>query len=158
NNVAGWPARAVEFYTLLDFAQSIDHLRTMRGRTADLRLGDQLYRLNGPFDQLAHTADVRRINSHCTPGRYNIPSIGLFVWRLKSYSVTYTPAYCLEDTGPHCYTFSVLGNDTQLYTHPEPETEPTHIAEELNLPTPIRRRAFEERVMVRGVEQGEASS
>jgi hypothetical protein len=158
NNVAGWPARAVEYYTLLDSAQAINHLQMARGRTADLRLGDQLDRLNGPFDEVAHIVDVRRINSRRTLGRYNLPSVGLFVWRLKPYSVTNTPAYCLEEVGPHCYTFSVLGNDTQLYTHPEPEPEPTHIAEELNLPTPIRRRAFEERTMVAGVEQRIASA
>ncbi len=51
----------------------------------DLRRGDALELLDGPFDRLAHTVDVRRINSHRTLGRYNIPSVGLFVWRLKSY-------------------------------------------------------------------------
>ena len=145
NDVAGWPARAVEFYKLLGWTQAINHLRPDRGRTVDLRQGDALDRLDGPFDEMAHTVDVRRIASHRTPGRYNIPSVGLFVWRLKAYSVTQTPAYCMEPVGDHCYTFSVLGNDTPLYTRPQPETEPTDIAGELNLPVPIRRRAFEAR-------------
>jgi hypothetical protein len=157
NNVAGWPARVVEFGTRLDFAQAINHQQLMRGQTADLRLGNQLDCLDGPFGAVAHTADMRRINSHRTPGHYNLPSIGLFVWRLKAYPVTQTPAYSLEEVGPHCYTFSVLGNDTPLYTHPAGETEPTHIAEELNLPAPIRRRAFEERTMLGGSEQHIAS-
>jgi hypothetical protein len=158
NDVAGWPARAVEFYKLLSLAQSINHLRLDRGQTVDLRQGDALDRLVGPFDELAHTVDVRRINSRRTPGRHNIPSVGLFVWRLKSYSVTETPAYCVEEVSPHCYTFSILGNDAPLYNRPQPETEPTHIAEELNLPTPIRRRAFEEKVMVDGkVQRTQAS-
>jgi hypothetical protein len=142
-DVAGWPARAVEFYKLLGVAQAINHLRLDRGYTVDLRQGNALDCLNGPFDELAHTVDVCRINSHRTTGWHNIPSLGLFVWRLRAYSVTRTPAYCLEQIGPHCYTFSVLGNDTPLYTHPQPETEPTNIAGELNLPTPIRRRALE---------------
>jgi len=142
NDVAGWPARAVEFYKLLGLAQTINHLRLTQGRTVDLRRGVALDCLDGPFDELAHTVDVRRITSHRTRGRYNIPSVGLFVWRLKAYSVTETPAYCREEVGPHCYTFSVLGNDTPLYTRPEPEPDPTHIAGELNLPTPIRRRVF----------------
>jgi hypothetical protein len=144
-DVAGWQARAVEFYKLLGWTQAINHRRPRRGRVVDLRRGDALDRLNGPFDELAHTVDVRRINSPRRLGRYNIPSVGLFVWRLKAYSVTETPAYCLEEVGPHCYTFSVLGNDTPLYTHPEPEAEPTDIAGEMNLPVPIRRRAFEAR-------------
>jgi hypothetical protein len=145
NDVAGWPARAVEFYKLLGLAQAINHLQLTRSRTVDLREGVVLDRLDGPFDELAHTVDVRRIISHRTRGRYNIPTVGLFVWRLKAYSVTKTPAYCREDVGAHFYTFSVLGNDSPLYTRPESEPDPTHIAGELNLPIPIRRRAFEAR-------------
>ena len=142
-DAAGWPARAVEFYKLLGWTQNVNHLYLTRGRTVDLRQGHALDHLDGPFDTLAHSVEVRRIISHRTQGRYNIPSVGLFVWRLKSYSVTHTPAYCLDAT-PNCYTFSVLGNDAPLYNRPQPESEPTHIAGELNLPTPIRRRAFEE--------------
>jgi hypothetical protein len=153
SDVADWPARAVEFYRLLSWTQALNHQRPSRGRTVDLRWGDALDRLGGPFDELAHTVDVRRIVSHRTIGRYNIPSIGLFVWRLQWYSVTKTPAYCLEEIGPQCYTFSVLGNDAPLYNRPQPEMEPTHIAEEVNLPAPIRRRAFEERVLVEGHEE-----
>jgi len=48
NDVAGWPARAVEFYALLDVAQPINHLRLRRGRTIDVRDGDALDRLDGP--------------------------------------------------------------------------------------------------------------
>jgi len=149
HDVAGWPARAVEFYRLLGWTQAIRHLRLDRGRTVDLRRGDALDRLDSPFDELAHTVDVRRINARHgrdrhRRGRYNLPSVGLFVWRLKAYSVTQTPAYCLEGIGPYCFTFSVLGNNTALYTRLEPESGPTQIAGEPNLPIPIRRRAFEE--------------
>ena len=145
DDVAGWPARAVEFYRLLGWAQALNHLRPALGRTVDLRHGDALDRLDGPFDELAHTVDLRRINSHRTPGRCNVPHVGLFVWRLRAYPVTQTPAYCLEEVGPHCFTFSILGNDTPLYTRPEPEPGPTHIAGQMNLPVPIRRRALERR-------------
>jgi hypothetical protein len=158
NDVAGWPARAVEFFRLLGWTQAINHQHLERGRTLDLRQGEALDRRDGPFDALAHTVDVRRINSHRTVGRYNIPSVGLFVWRLKAYPVTHTPAYCLEEIGPNYYTFSVLGNDAPLYTHAEPETEPTQIAGELNLPLPIRRRAFEARSPVDGVERKHAAA
>jgi hypothetical protein len=143
NDVAGWPARAVEFFKLLGWNQNINHLHLERARTVDLRRVEELDLLDGPFDPLAHTVDVRRINSRRTPGRYNLPSVGVFIWRLKPYSVTHTPAYCAENTGPHCYTFSVLGQDAPLFIQPERETEATHIAEELNLPAPIRRLAFD---------------
>jgi hypothetical protein len=85
---------------------------------------------------------VRRVISSHTLGRYNIPSVGVFVWRLRSYSVTQTPAYCFEEQGPNCYLFSVLGNDTPLFTRPRPD--PPHPPGEIDLPTPIRRRPFEQ--------------
>lgn len=142
-SVSGWPARAVEFYHLLRVAQHINHQHLERGRTVDLRQGDALERLGGPFDELAHTVDVRRINSHLTSGRYNIPSVGVFVWRLKSYPITQAPAYCL-DRDLNRFTFSVLGLDTRLFANPVDEPDPTHIANESNVPTVIRRRAFED--------------
>ena len=144
-DVAGWPARAVEFYRLLSGAQAVNHLHLQRGQTTDLRQGLSLSKINRPFDPLAHLVDVRRINSNTEQGRYNLPSVGVFVWRLKSYSVTQTQARCLEEINPRCYSFSVLGNDTPLYNQPAPESDPNQIAEALNLPTPIRRRPFEDR-------------
>jgi len=149
NDVAEWPARVVEFYRLLGWTQHLDHQRPQRGRTVDLCNGNALALLDGPFDRLAHTVDVRRINSQRAVGRYNIPSVGAFVWRLRTYSVSKTQAYC-QDERPHRYTFSVLGTDTPLFNNPQRETDPTHIAVELNLPTRIRRRAFEKRVIVEG--------
>jgi hypothetical protein len=154
-DVAGWPARAVEFYTLLARTQHLRHIRMERGRTVDLRNGAALDLLGGPFESTAHTIDVRRVGSARTQGRYNIPSVGLFVWRLNSYPVTLTPACCVEQQTFQGYTFSVLGNDTPLYARPQRETEPTHIAEEINLPVPIRRRAFELRAP--GERRGQAS-
>ncbi len=143
HDVAGWPARAVEFYQLLAWTQPLNHQRLHRGRTADLHDGDALDLLDGPFDSVAHSVDVRRLSSHRTRGRYNIPSVGLVVWRLKPYKITRAPAYCLEQIGAHTYTFSVLGNDTPLFTKPTPEPSPEHIAGPLNVPAPIRRRALE---------------
>ncbi|MEA2165499.1 MAG: hypothetical protein QOK37_3626 [Thermoanaerobaculia bacterium] len=140
-DVAGWPARAVEFYRLLAVAQNLNHLQPARGRFADLRDADALDRIDGPFDEVAHTVDVRR--------RYNIPSAGLFVWPMGEYSVTHAPAYHLErrarKRGRNRFTFTVLGNDTELCTLPVEEPESTHIADELNVPTAIRLRAFDER-------------
>lgn len=141
--VAGWPARAVELYRLLAWMQPLNQQRLDRGRALDLRDGDALDLLNGPFDSAAHTVDVRRLSSQRTRGRHNIPVVGLFVWRLRAYGITRAPAYCLEQAGSHCYTFSVLGNDAPLFTKPSPEPSPEHIAGPLNVPTPIRRRALE---------------
>ena len=72
-DVTGWPTRAVEFRNLLTFAQSINSLRMERGHTVDVRDGEALDLLNSPFDRLAHTVDVRRINSNHSSGQPCFP-------------------------------------------------------------------------------------
>jgi hypothetical protein len=143
-DAADWPSRAVEFFRLLNFAQAINSPHLGRGRTVDLRKTNALDLLDGPFDKLSHNVDVRRIVSRFGIGRYNLPNIGLFVWRLKEYPVSVGQSACLEEDGmPHAYTFSFLGNDAPLFARTLPETDPTQIADEPNLPVPIRRLAFE---------------
>ncbi|HEY9606519.1 MAG TPA: hypothetical protein V6C85_33230, partial [Allocoleopsis sp.] len=143
-HVAGWPVRVVEFYKFLGRTEHINHPHlSSLSRTVNLRQGDDLQKLDSFLDELAHRVDVRSIASQHDPGLYNIPSIGVFVWRLKTYSVTQTPAYCLEEVRSNCYTFSVTGNDTPLYTRIDPEAESEQIAKGLNLPIPIRRQFFE---------------
>jgi len=139
--VAGWPGRAVEFYRLLSFTQNINYLRLRRGRTVDLRDGDALDDLGSAFDEVAHIVDIRCIGARHFPEFYNIPSVGLFVWRLKTYSVTQAPAFCEEQQSPNCFVFSVLGNDTPLYTRSQSTS--IHPPGKLNLPMPITRRALE---------------
>ena len=139
--VAGWPARAVEFYRLLSFTQNINYLRLHRGRTVDIRDGDGLDDLGTAFEEIAHIVDVRCIGARHFPEFYNIPSVGVFVWRLKAYSVTQAPAYCEEEESPNCFLFSVLGNDTPLYNRPQGTS--AHPPGKLNLPMPITRRGLE---------------
>ncbi|TAM62890.1 MAG: hypothetical protein EPN49_03065 [Rhodanobacter sp.] len=144
-DAAGWPARAVEFYRRLGWMQHLDHQHPRRGGTADLRDPGRLQRIgwaNGAFDPFAHSVDVRRLGSRRRRRRYNIPDVGVFVFRLRSYPVTTTPAYCVEENGPHCFSFSILGNDTPLFQRPLQETTPTRIAQEINLPVPLRRYRF----------------
>jgi len=147
---AGWPGRAVEFGRLVAVTLSLNQPRPDRGRTADLRRGDALDRINGPFDELAHTADLRRVNSHRTPGRYNLPEVGLFAWRLAAFPVERAPAFPYdqitgdEDDG-NKYFFSPLGNHTLLYARPVTLPDRTHITDERNVPVPIRLRSFAER-------------
>jgi len=138
-DVASWPAHAVEFFKLLDATQNINARQLERGRTVDIRDNAALEHVGGPFVREAHTVDVRHITSQYTPGRYNLANIGLFIWRLQAYAVTCTPAYCVEEVSPSCYTFSVLGNDAQLYTKAQTDRQP---ADELSFPAPIRRHAL----------------
>ena len=113
-NVAGWHARAVEFFRLLGYSQNINLSHIHRGGLVDVRAGSKFASIDTAFEELPHTVDIRRISSNRASGRYNISSVGLFVGRLKSYPVTLGRAHCAEDIGPDCFTFSVLGNDAPL--------------------------------------------
>ncbi|KLD66159.1 hypothetical protein [Dyella japonica] len=147
-DAADWPARAVEFYRLLGWMQHLDHQHRSRGGMANVRDPGVMQRIrwaNGAFDPLAHSVDIRRMSSHHRRGRYGVPDLGLFVFRLRSYPVTVTAAYCVEDIGPHCYTFSVLGNDTPLFQRPESPAAATTVTQESELPVPLRRYRFAER-------------
>jgi hypothetical protein len=133
----------VEFFKFLGWNQNINHLHPHRALTTDVIGVETLDLIGSPFDAQARTVDVRRINSHRTLGRYNIPSVGLFIWRLKSYSVTRSRPHCEENVHPNCFTFSLLGQDTPLFRQPEAEMDETTIAGEANVAAPIRRLAFE---------------
>ncbi|RVU28520.1 hypothetical protein EOT10_01130 [Streptomyces antnestii] len=149
--VAGWPARAVELSRTVShhqpvklYADGASH-RPERGRTADLRDGSALDLAGGPFGTVARSVDVRRADSHHRQGGWSPAGVALFVWRLKAHSLTRSPAYCL-DRARHLYTFSILGNDTPLVTRPEPEPSATHIATIDNVPAFIRRRQLHDRL------------
>lgn len=140
-DVTGWPARTVEFFQRLTTTQYMNHIRPRNLHAVDLRDMDGLDLVHGPFEHAAHNVDVRRIAA--TPpherGLYNIPNIGLFLWRLQSYPLAQGTARKLKDG---CFTFSPLGLDSPLFNLPETETEVTHLAEEVNVPGPLRRRAL----------------
>ncbi|MEM8674586.1 MAG: hypothetical protein AAGF83_12030 [Cyanobacteria bacterium P01_G01_bin.67] len=157
-DVSDWSARVVEYYKLLSWNQSLNHLsfdpsdysesNLISRSTVNLRQKEELKNINGPFDKIAHTADIRAINSRKNPGRYNLPNIGVFIWRLNPYKISDSVAHPVDigdrSTGicPSRYKFSVLGNDIPLYQYPEPESDLTNIADEINLPVQISRQAL----------------
>ncbi|MGW6481397.1 hypothetical protein ACWGDS_26515 [Streptomyces sp. NPDC055059] len=147
--VAGWPARAVELSRLVAHHQSVKLYRDTaaeRGRLLDLRDGSALALAGGPFDSTSRTVDVRRANSSKRQGGWTPAGVGLFVWRLKAYSLTSSPAYCI-DRARNLYTFSILGHDSPLVTEPVPEPSPTHIATVDNVPAFITRRLLHDRLL-----------
>jgi hypothetical protein len=137
-DVTGWDARVVEFFQLLSTTQYMNHLRPRNLYAPDLRRWEPLERLDTAFETTAHTLEVRRIASG--RGKYNIPNIGIFLWRLRAYSLTDSPAAKLDDRR---YFFSPLGNNTPLFNSPETETEITHLATPQNVPMPISRRVLD---------------
>jgi hypothetical protein len=148
--VAQWPARAVELSRHVAHTQPVKLYGTGgrrgdRGRLLDLRDGSALAVAGGPFEELARTVDVRRADSARRQGGWTPSGVGLFVWRLKPYALTSSPAYCI-DRARNLYTFSILGNDTPLVTKPVPEPSPAHIAAVDNVPAFITRRLLHDRL------------
>lgn len=139
-DVTGWNARAVEFFQLLGTTQYMNHLRPHSRYAPDLRQWEPLARIGTAFDSAAHTVDVRRIESR--RGRFNIPNVGIFLWRLDAYPHTRSPAVRVDDRR---YLASPLGHPLQLYANPVAEDEITHLAEPINVPDPIGRRMLDAR-------------
>ena len=137
HDTTGWDARVVEFFLLLGTTQHFNHVRPGNFRSPDLHDGEKLEMLDTPFDSIAHTGEVRHIDNR--RGRFNIPNIGIYLWRLQAYPVTQAPAFSRDDG---LFSFSQLGNDIPLFNLPETEQNRAHLAGEINVPAPIRRRAF----------------
>jgi hypothetical protein len=137
-DVTGWDAHVAEMFERLGWTQYMQHVRPGRGGTLDL--GDHAACESvtadaGAFDRAAHTVDVRRIAPR--RGRFNIPNVGIFLWRLQAYPVERATA---RQMAPGCFTFSPLGLDAPLFNRPRLEPEITHLAEPVNVAAPLRRR------------------
>ncbi|GAB4180475.1 MAG: hypothetical protein Fur006_14640 [Coleofasciculaceae cyanobacterium] len=152
-DVTGWRARAVEFFQLLATTQTLNYERP-NNTTVDLRQDKQPYQLGTPFErQASYTVEVRSVNSQRDRGRYNIPNIGLFIWRLHSYPIQSGTARLvtqpqLRPRGRH-YTFNPLGLDSPLFNLPRTDTDIIRIAEEIHLPTQLRPEALIEELKAR---------
>jgi hypothetical protein len=113
SDVTGWPGIAVEYFTRISTAQCVRNHRRPANAIVDVRSPMTAVDIGGAFDLPPRSADVRRIDSG--RGRYNIPSVGLFVWRLSAYHNCGHPA---RPVGTNRYTFDPFGGDVPLVNHP----------------------------------------
>jgi hypothetical protein len=148
HDVTGWPARAAEFFELIAATQYMNHLRPANQGFISVRDAGRLEDLGGAFERatlfgdpdLTHNVDVRRIaKGH---GRYNIPNVGLFLWRLRAMSITRSPAVPAAPGDQRRFLFNPLGMDMPLFNEPRTETTVSHLAEPINVPDRIRRRVL----------------
>jgi hypothetical protein len=144
-DAGGWPAVASESYPLLVVAQSVNHLRTERRGTVDVRDPVALERLDGPFDRGPWTAAAPQIDGRRSRSRWGLTSVALFAWRLRAQPLTVVPAFSLDRAG-HRYMFSVLGNDTRLFSPAREAGFDASALDESEVPHPIGLRAFEARL------------
>ena len=138
-DVTDWPARAVEFFEQLATTQYMNHVRLHAPATADLRSTSRMLAQGGPFNAVAHCAEMRR--PEAGSGRYNIPNIGIFLWRLQPFRLSDVPL--TPDPGDATgrkFRCNPLGADQPLFRWPLTETLVSHIAEPANVPDPINLR------------------
>jgi hypothetical protein len=133
-DVTNWDASVVEYFRLLTTTQYMKHVRPDNHLMPELRRSAALAYLNTPFDPVARLPEMRRVASG--RGEYNIPNIGIFLWRLAANRLTDVPAFRV-DAGR--FLFDALGRPVPLFTRPETEPEVSHLAEPINVPIPISR-------------------
>jgi hypothetical protein len=106
----------------------------------DRRLAAGRPAVNTPFDVAAHGFEARRIARR--RGRYNIPNVGIWLWRIADHPLESVPATKLlpGDAGDRRYFFSPLGANVPLFNAVEAEDTITHLATRANVPQPITRR------------------
>jgi hypothetical protein len=145
-DVTGWPARAVEYFELLVGTQFMNHLRPHGLGVVNTRNAGRLEWADTPFerldgyDDLPHLLEVRRVAGR--RGRYNIPNVGVHLWRLRPYALSRSPAFPAEAGDARRFFLSPLGANLGLFTLPITEDEISHLAEPINVPLPISRRMF----------------
>jgi hypothetical protein len=130
-DITGWNARVVEFFAYLgrtrhqfDPAIGVDRdeaviaglmgarSHTCRGGFADLRYAKTATDCASAFDEFAHTADFRR--GAAGSGWYNIPKLGVVLWRLKSFSCDITTPV-EHSLCPGQFTFDPTGREIPLF-------------------------------------------
>lgn len=146
-DVTGWPARAVECFELLVGTQYVNHIRPSNIGTVDVRAANRLEFVGTAFERLegepalTHLMDVRHIANR--RGRYNIPNVAIFLWRLRAYSQTQSPAVPAAPGEKRRFLLSPLGCDIPLFTLPLTEDDISHLATPVNVPNPIGRRLLD---------------
>jgi hypothetical protein len=141
HDVTGWAARVVEFFQLVATAQYMNHIRPDHAVSPDLRDWEGLERIGTAFDPFTRAVDVR--STERAEGRYNLPNVGIFLWRLDPYRLHDSPAVAVDTRR---FLISPLGHAIDLFTRPEAEEVITSLAAPLNVPAPISRRALAERM------------
>ncbi len=140
-DVTRWDAAVVEFFERLVSTQYLNHPRPHAPATVDLRGRDALPPLEGPFGVGARTVEVRRAESG--RGRFNIPNIGVFLFRVRSFAWTAVPAF--RHTSQR-FSFHPLGSDLQLFNLPVTEKTVDRLAGPDNVSRPLRRREIRDRL------------
>jgi hypothetical protein len=140
-DITGWDARVVEMFLRLgrtrhgldppigpltgeafpDRLQSTQGLMGPRthsgiGGWADLRNRYGASKAHSAFDEFFHQADFRFGRGQV--GWYNIPRLGVFLWRLKSFAMDQCTPVAASGCPPGHFTFDPTGREIPLFAAP----------------------------------------
>ncbi len=138
-DLTGWDTRVVEFFEYVATTQHVQHVRPNKGATFDIRKTQDIEQLGTAFDAAAHMVDLRDMTYG--RGRYNLGTVGLFVWRLRSYWLDRCEARTFDNTAApgRCFTLHPAGVDMPLFNYPQPQPDPARAAQAIHLPFRLRR-------------------
>lgn len=147
-DVTGWPAVAVEFFQRLVWSQNVNHIRSSALGSASIRDAEAARMTGGPFETATHTGAAGPVAG--PSGRYNIPNLGLFVWRLQAYALGFLssapdgylggPQPSVSSLGPGFRRFDPLGADRALFNRPRADVDLAARASARNVPGRLDRR------------------
>ncbi len=137
-DVTGWSVRAVPFFESLVWTQNMNHRREA-AKTAEIGSLQTMDIFGGPFEQTAHTVDIREMGQRA--GWYHPKRVGFFAWRLNNYHIEAGLALREGNPNSHGFHFSPFGLRTQLFQRPEDLADGL-LTEERHVRQPIRPAAF----------------
>lgn len=160
-DVTGWHVRAAELAQQVAATPRLSGTPAGAPATADLRDREALGRLGGPFSRQGHSADLRTI-APAAPGaepaapgqagRYNLGRLGLFVWRLRSYTMrrcpirpAHRPLVARHNPAPDgfpLYAVEPAGRAIQLFNQPALLDDIAERTEARHIPLPLTRVAL----------------
>lgn len=125
NDISGWEGKMVEqFEKLARSRHGLDafpaplagkYSGTMPGGWADLRNQREAELSSGPFEEYFHTPDVRRYSG--TTGRYAIPKLAFYLYRLKAFEAIDVTPFALGDDLR--FGFDPSGREIPLFSKSE---------------------------------------
>ena len=165
-DATGWACHVIEYQrttaataSLLTASRLTAPRAAAGGGSVDLRRAGVLDSLDGPFNTLAHTADLSPPRGGVDGGMpplgdrrgFHPQQIGLVLYRLGS-----APLQAVRPcrvAGPQAdwrrYTFHPLGLDTPLFNPPRTDSQPVHRSREDALPAALTRSALGREVAAR---------
>jgi len=147
-DVTGWPVVAVEFFQKLIWSQHVNHVRPDALGTASIRDAEAARLSEGAFGAACHSAAAGPADG--ASGRYAIPHVGLFVWRLDAFPLGFLvndPAGYVggllpraSAIGPGFRHFDPLGADRALFNRLKGDRSIAGRVDIRMVPAPLDRR------------------